>query len=329
MRLFKKRWVKILFQLTGIALFAVILTRIDLHKVIGAFRNFSGYYILYALGIMFLFTLVKSLRWRAIVALQGMNVSKGRSFRIYASALYLGVVTPGRVGDFAKSLYLINKGLSTGKALFSSLLDRLFDIIFLVVIGYVSLLFFPGIFKNQLLLSSLLFAVVIVLAGTIFFRRDILHRLARKFIGGTVPSRFKDGLQTITSDTLDELGHLDARRSIMISLLTFAAWVLHYSFFIMASRALGMDIPIAVLAGSISASIFVSLLPISLLGLGTRDMVLILIFSRYGLSREAAVSFSFTFVLVYLIMGVIGLISWLTAPFDLKRSAGSKGNEEK
>lgn len=115
----------------------------------------------------------------------------------------------------------------------------------------------------------------------------------------------------------------------MISLLTFAAWVLHYSFFIMASRALGMDIPIAVLAGSISASIFVSLLPISLLGLGTRDMVLILIFSRYGLSREAAVSFSFTFVLVYLIMGVIGLICWLTAPFDLKRSAGSKGNEEK
>jgi hypothetical protein len=70
---------------------------------------------------------------------------------------------------------------------------------------------------------------------------------------------------------------------------------------------------------SISAAIFVGLIPISISGIGTRDFVLIMIFSRVGLTEEQAVTFSLTFIGVYIIIGLAGLVCWLSAPFNLSR----------
>ena len=53
------------------------------------------------------------------------------SFLMYCSGLYLGVVTPGRMGEIAKALYLKKDGYSMGKSLVGAVLDRLADFIFL------------------------------------------------------------------------------------------------------------------------------------------------------------------------------------------------------
>lgn len=318
----RKTGLRIAFQLLGIALFVVILSRIEIGKVLDAYRNFDVSYVIYSLLIMFLFITSKSLRWKLIVAVQGIGISPRRAFTVYASALYLGIITPGRIGDFAKSLYLMRTGQEPGRAIFSTALDRLFDIVFLVVIGYISLLFFPGIFGNQLLLSSLVVGIVLLVVLVLLRRRDLLAKFTERFIRIAVPPRFRESLSMVVSDVLNEFGLLHRRDVLQIVLYSIGAWLMHYLFFILAARALNLDISIPVLVTCISAAIFTSLLPISLLGLGTRDAVLILIFGRVGLSREAAVSFSFTFMFVYLIIGLIGLACWLTAPFH-RELAGS------
>ncbi|MFA4946984.1 MAG: lysylphosphatidylglycerol synthase transmembrane domain-containing protein [Candidatus Krumholzibacteriia bacterium] len=326
MKIFTGKWLRILFQAAGIALFIAILSRVDVREVAAAYRRFNLFYLLYVFVTMVLFILVKSIRWKRIVALQGVEVPVSSSFKIYAAGLYLGVITPGRVGDFAKSLYLINSGMEPGKAIFSPLLDRMLDIGFLIVFGYVSLLFFPGIFKNQLLLSSLLVVVLAVAILAISRRRDLLKRFAQRFVRAIIPMRFRVSLNAVVSDTLDEFGLLTAGRTAEIAFLTMAAMLLQYLFLIVAAKVLGIDVSITILTAAISAAIFTSLLPVSFLGLGTRDAVLILIFNRVGISKELAMAFSFIFVLVYCIIGLLGLCCWLTAPFKQEKIAQAQNS---
>ena len=103
----KNKILKLVFQIVGIALFVVILSRVDLKSVRDSFSGLSIMHMVGTVLILLSFTLVKAMRWRAIVRMQGGEIRPARAFAIYSSALYLGFLTPGRLGDFIKSIYLI------------------------------------------------------------------------------------------------------------------------------------------------------------------------------------------------------------------------------
>ena len=230
------------------------------------------------------------------------------------------VATPGRIGDFAKSLYLSGRGMTAGRAIFSSLADRLFDIVFLAVIGYASLLIYPDIFANQFLASSLLLFFVAITVAALLFRREFLKRFVRKFLSGMPDWGIKERVDRVIMESIGEFGLLGIRTSAIAGLFTLAAWMAHYLFFIIFAKALGLGASIPVLIVSVSAAVFVAMIPVSLSGLGTRDLTLILIFSRSGLTREAAVTFSFAFILVYIIQGITGLLCWMSVPLHSKKA---------
>ena len=62
------------------------------------------------------------------------------------SSIYIGFVTPGRLGEFVKAVYLkSDKGLSLSKGMSSVLVDRLFDLYLLIILGLI------GIWKFDIL----------------------------------------------------------------------------------------------------------------------------------------------------------------------------------
>jgi uncharacterized membrane protein YbhN (UPF0104 family) len=151
----------------------------------------------------------------------------------------------------------------------------------------------------------------------VFWRRDLLKRFVTRFVTGADISGFRASAGRVIEDILDEFSHLGSGRLLKLTLLTLVAWILHYSFFVFAASSLGIHASVPILVMSISAAIFVGLIPISISGVGTRDLVLIMIFSRVGLTEEQAVTFSLTFIGVYIIIGLAGLVCWLAAPFKM------------
>ncbi len=68
----------------------------------------------------------------------------GLAFSFIWRPLYLGNLTPGRAGDFAKVFYLKQDlKLSTGKGITSVLVDRVFDLYLLLVLGGLGILLNP------------------------------------------------------------------------------------------------------------------------------------------------------------------------------------------
>jgi uncharacterized membrane protein YbhN (UPF0104 family) len=61
----------------------------------------------------------------------------------------------------------------------------------------------------------------------------------------------------------------------------------------------------------------VEALPISFSGVGTRDAVLILMFTLLGISSSLAVSFSIMILILNYIMNLFGVLFWIKNPFKL------------
>jgi len=57
-------------------------------------------------------------------------------FRYYAASLFWGIITPDRIGEAAKIIYLKKKGVSVGRGDLSVVLDRLLDLSLLLLLTF-------------------------------------------------------------------------------------------------------------------------------------------------------------------------------------------------
>ena len=79
--------------------------------------------------------------------------------------------------------------------------------------------------------------------------------------------------------------------------LSLVVWMLKLSVLFLLSRSLKTDIPFWFVMSIGSVAVIVSLLPISISGLGTRDAVFIFFLSLHNISAESAVALSFLFLI--------------------------------
>ena len=71
----------------------------------------------------------------------------------------------------------------------------------------------------------------------------------------------------------------------------------------------------------------ISFIPITISGLGTREAMLIFLFSLLGLSSEHAVTYSLLVFSVFYIGGALfGLVAWMINPMNIKFDKSSIDN---
>jgi uncharacterized protein (TIRG00374 family) len=85
------------------------------------------------------------------------------------------------------------------------------------------------------------------------------------------------------------------------------------------AKSLNINIPIVYLAISVTLAGIVSMLPISYLGLGTRDAILVAIFAQFNITKEVTIVFSTLILSTYIIMAGAGLIAWQINPLKLHK----------
>ena len=96
---------------------------------------------------------------------------------------------------------------------------------------------------------------------------------------------------------------------------TLAAWCLTFVLWYLLALSIDINISFLYIIMCSSVSTLVTLMPISISGIGTRDMVLIFLFSQIGLSQESAIALSISVLIIKLIESVGGLIAWYKKPF--------------
>jgi uncharacterized protein (TIRG00374 family) len=300
----------------GLLLFVVLLLNLDLTALVDALSRSHALCIVVAVALNGLLVGLKAWRWQSLLRLQGQSYSVRRATVVYFSTLFVGYLTPGRVGEFAKALYLAqDTGMSVSSSMSSVLVDRLFDLFVLLASCASGLVLFTlpdGFAAPAVGLLALLVGVLLLMVhprAEVPLRR-LVERLPgiRRHAARLVPAvrQFYSGMASLWRPSLA-----------FTLLLTIAAYVVFFSQCYLL--ALGLDLPLSAsfVVFAVATASLTALLPVSISGLGTRDAVLIALFGTAGLGAEKAVAYSMLILLVfYVASGTMGGVAWLLAPLD-------------
>jgi uncharacterized protein (TIRG00374 family) len=252
-----------------------------------------------------------------LLRMQGIQYRWLDAFLAFASGLFMGSVTPGRVGEMGKALYLKqDQNVPVSEGLANVLMDRLFDLYAILLLGCAGLVWFRLLPDWALALAvvgtglALLMPLALLSERLASFGLGLIRHLpVLKRSAGRLESavqRFQQGLRPLIRPGLV--------RPLILTLVAYAfffgqAWLL--------ALALDLDVGPAYLAVCLSIAGLITLLPISFSGLGTRDAVLIALFAPLGLVAEQAVAYSTLFFLTFYVWGgVIGAVAWQIKPLE-------------
>lgn len=300
----------------GLIIFAILLSKINLGGIFQNIKNVKLNYLILAFLLAFPLLLSKTLCWNYIKRKQGIKYSFKDSFLMYCSGLYIGILTPGKIGEISKILYLKKDGQSMGKSLVGVVLDRLSDFAFLVSFVLISSLFFFSEFKKESLIAILGIMILIIIFW-IFIKTGLFRWFLKKLFNNLIPQKYQESWKINFQDFINDVKSFKIKHWLIIFLITALSWTFYYLQTFIIAKGLGIDVPILYLVISVTIAGLITLIPISISGIGTRDAALLTLFIPFSISAEKIIAFSTLILLMSLVTAIIGLICWLIKPIKL------------
>ncbi|WP_437295188.1 lysylphosphatidylglycerol synthase transmembrane domain-containing protein [Sorangium sp. So ce426] len=313
--------VRALVRLVGPLLLAVVILRIeDRDAVIAAFASASPGPLLLAAALNVLNIHLKVVRWDALLRAQGIRYPLGRAWTSFLTSLYVGMLTPGRVGDVLRIRYLRHDlGVSYAEGLASVVIDRLCDLYVLVAFVAVGVARYSTVIAGQLawltwggLALTILGPLVLLIPG---LAERLMLAVSRRLAKGPAAGEEADAETSATSRFLVAL-RAHVGRGLFFSLpVTVATFVVNFLQGYLIARALGLSISLFDITCLLAIANLLGLLPISIAGVGVRELFFSLVFPSLGATAEHGVTFGLlVFAIIYLVIAALGFVSWQLAP---------------
>lgn len=305
----------------GLLLLAVLLVWAGPSRLVAALGQVQPAWLLLAWLLNIPQVGLKTWRWVLLARWQGAALGYFPGLLAYFSSLFIGFLTPGRVGELAKALTLKTTcGWTLAASLPSVVLDRAFDMYLLLTLGTL------GIVRFALVGTLMSWPVFLLLCLLLASPLLALHPTTARGMGAWAARL--PGLQERaiwirerTDQFAEGLEMLTLNRATFCALLTVAAYAIFFCQCQCCAWAMGLRIPWLDLVLLMSATNFLSFVPISVSGLGTREACLVFFLGRVTPPQpmEAAVVYGILVFLVFFVgAGVMGFASWQWAPLPLQ-----------
>ncbi len=286
-----RRLLRHLPLLLGPAALVALFATFGVGEILTALASADPRFVAAAMVLTVPALMLRSLRWKVLLARDGDGLGYGEVTAVFAYAVFIGMPTPGRIGEFYKIVHLRNRGIPVGRALASVLLDRILDVAMLVVVGASAVVLLLG--GDERATAG---AIVAGFAAALLGARALVcgtpGEILGRWLGPVAPGRLVERVRTLRADLCGALGDLGAREHLLSAALTVAAWSTNYLAAWLLARALGLPLSVVDAAGISAVGSLASFLPISVMGAGTRDLAVVALLALYGVGRAEALAFS-------------------------------------
>lgn len=282
--------------------------------MITAFKQINLIYFLF--GILFLIFgfLIRIWKWQILTNSIGTEVSFKSLARMSAKGIFLGIITPGKLGEFWRAKYLSDEaGIAGGKAFYTAFVDRLLDLLVVGVVSFFGLVVIYMKFartQNRPLVALILFLFMLLVY--FFARKKDIKILFGALIKFLIPSFLKERANSFLNEFYQGFESLKLR---LFSKVLFFGFL--YYFFggalVAYLMALALGIPISFWYIFLITAIIwlVAIVPVTVLGLGTREVAFIYFFSFLGIPAPLAVALSLLFLFCDALIAIPGAILFL------------------
>jgi glycosyltransferase 2 family protein len=306
---------RLLPLVVGLGLLALILSRTDLARLGAVLARVHWQW--YALAQLVLLTnlLFITSRWRFNLGLLNLRYPFGELFLIDNAGALAGAATPGRMGDLARLIYFRQDKHLLLRIGLSILVERFLDLTVLVWLcaGYLWIFPLPVEFKRlvvHLFLAATLVGLGIIVITWRVWGWEWLNTKVLRFIPRNLTERFSGSAQELKA----ALRNYRTWRLVWPITLTFLAWGLNILAAHLSARSLLLPLSLWQTGACFCLSTLFTLIPLSVAGIGTRELAMVFLFSYLGLPSESALAFSFLLLGFLLTHSLVGFMALLIKP---------------
>ncbi len=242
-------------------------------------------------------TYISSIRWKMFIP---GDISVQRLFSLYMIGSFFNNLLPGIIfGDALKAYYLYRDTKNTGISMASVFMDRYVGFVALMMIALIALPFGMVYIRNTELRYIIPLLILSFVTGSmLFFRLKLMRRL--RFL--------KDFYGYFDSYVNDKKNVVVLLKTFLLSLIIQMVGMV--SVYIIA-RGFEIDINFISILIFVPLIVTVSLLPVSISGLGIREGAFVILFGNIGVKPELALMISLTWFLSVVTGSLPGALFYL------------------
>lgn len=284
----------------GLAMVILLLYRFDPSEVFRALVSADYRYLAFALLIYPVTLALLTARWRAILSRMGGSLPWGVSYQAFVGGVFVSDLTPARLGDLTRPL-MVRDRLDLDKGAASVMVDKYADVFTTFILGLAGLLLL--FHQSNWYVFMAAFSLFFVLSST------TLLWLKRPLVINAVETLGSERFVAMAS-SLDRV--FSSARGL--------GWVMAYSIFLTAVawmtqalrtslvvRAFGFDVPFHVLFLLQPLISTLSLVPVTISGLGLIEGGMTALFTGLGVPPSAGIAAALVdralTVLVHILVG--------------------------
>ncbi len=293
---------KLLFyiRVIGIIILIYILCTLKYEKLFEVLKSIDlNYIILYVLSYC-VFLYFKILRFKYILNHHEERPPFLDIFGATIESQYLGFVTPSRIGDSVKILFLHEKsGVSKKIGTIAYIYDRFQDVYFVLLLGIIAFVF---ILKLSLNLYFIFFAIAI--AFLFVYRNKLLLKISKKL-------------------KIDKFKETNFKMDFFLFLINIIIYTVYFLQYYCLALSLNIHIGFFYLSAVSIVGALAAMIPISISGIGVREGVFIYYLTKIGVYKESAFLLSFLdntgFTILFIVVFHIAY-KLLALKFDKKQN---------
>lgn len=275
----------------GVGLFIYLLIKLNIVSVFQQIENVNLFYILLAFVATFIFFITQTIKWYVIARKQKISIPFIDAFKVNLISSFYGFVTPSKIGSIMRIDYLNRYNGNTGKGLSNFVIDKILDLSSLFILTLIfGFLFYKSIISsNYWYLIIILFIMMIVLSFIFYSKKaskPILRFVYKLFIPQKLKERSRELFNSFYQD-IPSLGFI-----FLVFIINLINWVIDYIAIYFISLSLGIQINFIPFLVILIISTLVAQIPITIGGLGTRELTMISLFGLFGIASVTVFSMS-------------------------------------
>lgn len=304
----------------GVAALAVVLLRLPQAQNVQLNRIDLRW-----LGLCMLLTicqlLLEAFGWHWLLRAQRIRHPYPKTVLTYLASQYLGLVTPGHVGEFLAAGYIsMDTGITFGYALSSVVMKKALTWLAIVSFGVWGLQLLSAVpfLQGVRWMIAASVVVLVALSAGISLWVVSLRSLARRW-------RKLSPWQIEMPEFWSGIRQLSSPKLVVSALALALAFSLLFFQLNAILHALGINLPLVLVAKIVAFSRIVArVIPISVVGFGSKDAALIGMLAQHGI--DPAVGLMATLLLLvcsYLVTLLLSGLCWWIKPLVVRRPAPS------
>lgn len=328
---------KIIGLLISLVFIILIFWKLDIHKLIAAFRMFD-YRILFLFVPIYVFSLyIRGVRWKYLLCLNE-KLSVNEAFFAFTVGNTINSYLPARAGDFWRAYHLGNKiGESKMKLLGSIILERLIDGISILLILFFAIVTY---FRHRWVLNIAAVAACLFFGALaviyIIFKFNKIEYIFKKISEIPFLSGFTAQLNTISGHLMKFMNGFEALNNpkcfFMAFFMSMLAWGFECLMTYMIILGFGVHYGISIALFTISFIALSTVIPSSSIFIGPYQYAYILALGIYHIGKEQALGTAFihqmSIMIIITVISVIYFMKGNTSLDEIQKEINSEEGEE-